>query len=110
MRSIQRQLSLGLIGVLLLVGLVLAQTSLWLFDLGLRAVVGVDGPERTQRIGKLGAAFLDGLRAHPQHLSVGWQRVVFLPLVGHRDLLLIESQTLDDDARVSLTIRGDHRA
>ena len=36
MRSIQRQLSLGLIGVLLLVGLVLAQTSLWLFDLGLR--------------------------------------------------------------------------
>jgi signal transduction histidine kinase len=36
MRSIQRRLSLGLIGVLLLVGLVLAQTSLWLFDLGLR--------------------------------------------------------------------------
>ncbi|MDH4566627.1 sensor histidine kinase [Pseudomonas sp. BN414] len=36
MRSIQRRLSLGLIGVLLVVGLVLAQTSLWLFDLGLR--------------------------------------------------------------------------
>ncbi|MFZ6048874.1 ATP-binding protein [Pseudomonas sp. CR3202] len=36
MRSIQRRLSLGLVGVLLLVGLVLAQTSLWLFDLGLR--------------------------------------------------------------------------
>ncbi|MDH4562864.1 sensor histidine kinase [Pseudomonas sp. BN411] len=36
MRSIQRRLSLGLIGVLLLVGLALAQTSLWLFDLGLR--------------------------------------------------------------------------
>ncbi|GLZ86826.1 two-component sensor [Metapseudomonas resinovorans] len=36
MRSIQRRLSLGLIGVLVVVGLVLAQTSLWLFDLGLR--------------------------------------------------------------------------
>ncbi|MBT8764770.1 ATP-binding protein [Metapseudomonas boanensis] len=36
MSSIQRRLSLGLIGTLLLVGLVLAQTSLWLFDLGLR--------------------------------------------------------------------------
>ncbi|MDH4585324.1 HAMP domain-containing protein [Pseudomonas sp. BN415] len=36
MRSIQRRLSLGLVGVLLVVGLVLAQTSLWLFDLGLR--------------------------------------------------------------------------
>ncbi|WP_271408075.1 sensor histidine kinase [Pseudomonas sp. Q1-7] len=36
MRSIQRRLSLGLVGVLLLVGLALAQTSLWLFDLGLR--------------------------------------------------------------------------
>ncbi len=36
MRSIQRRMSLGLIGVLLVVGLVLAQTSLWLFDLGLR--------------------------------------------------------------------------
>ena len=36
MRSIQRRLSLGLAGALLLVGLVLAQTSLWLFDIGLR--------------------------------------------------------------------------
>jgi signal transduction histidine kinase len=36
MKSIQRRLSLGLISVLLVVGLVLAQTSLWLLDLGLR--------------------------------------------------------------------------
>ena len=34
MRSIQRRL--GLAGVLLVVGLAVAQTSLWLFDLGLR--------------------------------------------------------------------------
>ncbi|HBX54036.1 sensor histidine kinase [Pseudomonas sp. UBA2684] len=36
MRSIQRRLSLGLISVLLVVGLLLAQTSLWLFDHSLR--------------------------------------------------------------------------
>ncbi len=36
MRSIQRRLGLGLGAVLLVVGLVLAQTGLWLFDQGLR--------------------------------------------------------------------------
>ncbi|MGV8526574.1 hypothetical protein ACV348_28365, partial [Pseudomonas aeruginosa] len=36
MRSIQRRLSVGLFAVLLVVGLVLAQTALWLFDPGLR--------------------------------------------------------------------------
>lgn len=36
MKSIQRRLSLGLVSVLLVVGLVLAQTSLWLLDVGLR--------------------------------------------------------------------------
>ena len=36
MRSIQRRLSLGLISVMVIVGLVLAQTSLWLFEVGLQ--------------------------------------------------------------------------
>ncbi|TDV61258.1 sensor histidine kinase [Pseudomonas sp. LP_7_YM] len=36
MRSIQRRLSLGLISVLLIIGLVLAQISLWLFEVGLQ--------------------------------------------------------------------------
>lgn len=36
MKSIQRRLSLGLAGALLVVGLALAQTSLWLFDHSLR--------------------------------------------------------------------------
>jgi hypothetical protein len=35
-RSIQRRLSLGLISVLLIIGLVLAQISLWLFEVGLQ--------------------------------------------------------------------------
>lgn len=37
MRSIQRRLGIGLAATLLLVGLVLAQASLWVFDRGLRA-------------------------------------------------------------------------
>lgn len=41
MKSIQRRLSLGLFGVLLVVGLLLAQTSLWLFELGLRRYLEV---------------------------------------------------------------------
>lgn len=40
MKSIQQRLSIGLAGVLILVGLVLAQTSLWLFDAGLRRNLG----------------------------------------------------------------------
>ena len=36
MRSIQRRLSLGLISVMVVVGVVLAQTSLWLFEAGLQ--------------------------------------------------------------------------
>ncbi|PTQ68415.1 sensor histidine kinase [Pseudomonas sp. GV071] len=36
MKSIQRRLSLGLVSVLLVVGLLLAQSSLWLLDLALR--------------------------------------------------------------------------
>jgi signal transduction histidine kinase len=37
LKSIQRRLSFGLIGVLLVVGLLLAQSSLWLFDRSLRS-------------------------------------------------------------------------
>lgn len=40
MKSIQQRLSIGLASVLILVGLLLAQTSLWLFDAGLRRNLG----------------------------------------------------------------------
>ncbi|MBL3950358.1 ATP-binding protein, partial [Bacteroides thetaiotaomicron] len=36
MKSIQRRLSLGLVSVMVVVGVVLAQTSLWLFEAGLQ--------------------------------------------------------------------------
>ena len=48
MKSIQRSLSLGLISVLLLVGLLLVQGSLWLFESGLRRNLATDLREETE--------------------------------------------------------------
>ncbi|WP_263142728.1 sensor histidine kinase [Pseudomonas sp. RIT-PI-AD] len=48
MRSIQRRLSLGLIGVLMAVGLALAQGSLWLLDSALRSYLQNDLRDRSQ--------------------------------------------------------------
>ena len=48
MKSIQRSLSLGLISVLLLVGLLLVQSSLWLFESGLRRNLATDLREETE--------------------------------------------------------------
>ena len=50
MRSIQRLLSLGLAGVLVVVGLILAQSSLWLFDLSLRNYLREDLKDETQTL------------------------------------------------------------
>ena len=48
MKSIQRSLSLGLISALLLIGLLLVQTSLWLFETGLRRNLADDLREETE--------------------------------------------------------------
>ena len=48
MKSIQRSLSVGLISVLLLVGLLLVQSSLWLFESGLRRNLATDLREETE--------------------------------------------------------------
>ncbi|HBM10346.1 MAG TPA: ATP-binding protein, partial [Pseudomonas sp.] len=48
MKSIQRSLSIGLISVLLLVGLLLVQSSLWLFESGLRRNLATDLREETE--------------------------------------------------------------
>src|SRR3990167_9393812 len=79
MKSIQRRLSLGLFGVLLVVGLLLAQTSLWLFELGLRRYLEVG--LRNEAEGLLvsinrGAA---GPQLDPQRLTPSYSR----PLSGH---------------------------
>lgn len=48
MKSIQRSLSLGLIAVLLIVSLLLLQTSLWLFETGLKRSLETDLREETE--------------------------------------------------------------
>ena len=79
MKSIQHRLSLGLIGVLLVVGLLLAQTSLWLFDLGLRRYFEVGLRNEAESILVSIARGPQGLLLDPQRLAPSYVR----PLSGH---------------------------
>lgn len=74
MRSIQRRLSLGLAGALLLVGLILAQASLWVFDRGLRAYLEEDLKDEAQ--GLLAALVRGpaGLQLDERRLDPSFQR------------------------------------
>ncbi|HEY1029459.1 MAG TPA: ATP-binding protein [Pseudomonas sp.] len=74
MRSIQRQLGLGLAGTLLLVGLILAQASLWVFDRGLRAYLEEDLRDEAQ--GLLAALVRGpaGLQLDERRLDPSFQR------------------------------------
>lgn len=74
MRSIQRRLSLGLAGALLLVGLLLAQASLWVFDRGLRAYLEEDLRDEAQ--GLLAALVRGpaGLQLDERRLDPSFQR------------------------------------
>jgi len=85
LRSIQRRLGLGLGGALLVVGLLLAQTSLWLFESGLRRylednlrddseallaalVRGQNGPQLDES--RVSPAFQQPLSGHYFHINV----------------------------------------
>jgi signal transduction histidine kinase len=74
LRSIQRRLSLGLAGALLLVGLILAQASLWVFDRGLRAYLEEDLRDEAQ--GLLAALVRGpaGLQLDERRLDPSFQR------------------------------------
>ncbi|MFK3795183.1 sensor histidine kinase [Pseudomonas sp. NPDC088444] len=79
MRSIQRRLSLGLISVLLIIGLVLAQISLWLFEVGLQRYLesGLRNDAESLLVAIVrGPA---GLQLDERRLSSGYQR----PYSGH---------------------------
>ncbi len=79
MRSIQRRLSLGLISVMVVVGLVLAQTSLWLFEMGLQRYLedGLRNDSENLLVALVrGPA---GLQLDERHLSPAYQR----PFSGH---------------------------
>ena len=74
MRSIQRRLSLGLISVLLIIGLLLAQSSLWLFDRSLRSYLQTTLQDETQTL--LGAIVRgpNGLQLDERRLSAAFKR------------------------------------
>lgn len=74
MRSIQRRLSLGLVSVLLTIGLLLAQSSLWLFDHSLRDYLQTTLRDETQTL--LGAIVRgpNGLQLDERRLSAAFKR------------------------------------
>jgi signal transduction histidine kinase len=78
-RSIQRRLSLGLISVLLIVGLILAQVSLWLFEVGLQRYLesGLRNDSESLLIAMVKGP--SGLQLDEHRLSPGYQR----PYSGH---------------------------
>ncbi len=79
MRSIQRRLSLGLVSVLLIVGLIVAQTSLWLFELGLQRYLedGLHADSENLLVALVRGP--DGLQLDERRLSAAYQR----PFSGH---------------------------
>ncbi|MCY1288056.1 Adaptive-response sensory-kinase SasA [compost metagenome] len=79
MRSIQRRLSLGLAGILLVVGLALAQTSLWLVDLGLRRYLETSLRDDAESLLAALVRGPQGIQLDEQRLATGYQR----PFSGH---------------------------
>ena len=74
MRSIQRRLSLGLISVLLLVGLALAQTCLWLFDNNLRRYLQSGLEDEAQSLLVALVRGQQGIQLDESRLSAAFQR------------------------------------
>ncbi|WP_339464957.1 sensor histidine kinase [Pseudomonas sp. EA_65y_Pfl2_P74] len=79
MRSIQRRLSLGLISVLVVVGVVLAQTSLWLFEVGLQRYLEAGLRNDSESLLVALVRGPQGLQLDERHLSPAYQR----PFSGH---------------------------
>ena len=79
MRSIQRRLSLGLISVMVIVGLVLAQTSLWLFEMGLQRYLEAGLRNDSENLLVALVRGPQGLQLDERHLSPAYQR----PFSGH---------------------------
>ncbi|MCD9570614.1 MULTISPECIES: sensor histidine kinase [Pseudomonas] len=79
MRSIQRRLSLGLITVMVVVGLVLAQTSLWLFEVGLQRYLEAGLRNDSESLLLALVRGPQGLQLDERRLSPAYQR----PFSGH---------------------------
>ncbi|WP_373388011.1 sensor histidine kinase [Pseudomonas alcaligenes] len=79
MKSIQRRLSLGLASVLIVVGLILAQSSLWLFDHSLRRYLQEDLKDETQTLLVALVRGQSGVQLDERRLDPTFQR----PFSGH---------------------------
>ncbi|MBX8539507.1 ATP-binding protein [Pseudomonas cichorii] len=79
MKSIQRRLSLGLVAVLVIVGLVMAQTSLYLFELGLQRYLEAGLRKESESLLVALVRGPVGIQLDEQRLSAAYQR----PLSGH---------------------------
>jgi len=78
-RSIQRRLSLGLISVMVVVGVVVAQTSLWLFEVGLQRYLEAGLRNDSESLLVALVRGPQGLQLDERHLSPAYQR----PFSGH---------------------------
>ncbi|MGE8360036.1 sensor histidine kinase [Pseudomonas sp.] len=74
MRSIQRRLSLGLVSVLLVIGLLLAQASLWLFDHSLRRYLQAGLKDEAETLLVALVRGPQGMQLDEQRLSAAFQR------------------------------------
>jgi len=79
MKSIQRRLSLGLISVMVIVGVVLAQTSLWLFEMGLQRYLESGLRNDSENLLVALVRGPTGVQLDEQRLSPAYQR----PFSGH---------------------------
>lgn len=79
MKSIQRHLSLGLISVMVVVGVVLAQTSLWLFEAGLQRYLEAGLRNDSENLLVALVRGPNGVQLDEQRLAPAYQR----PFSGH---------------------------
>ncbi|MCF7203964.1 ATP-binding protein [Pseudomonas oligotrophica] len=89
MRSIQRSLSLGLVAILVIVGLVLLQTSLWLFEAGLKRSLETDLREETEGLLLAVVRGSEGMKLDIQRLNPRYHRA----FSGHYFLIQLPGQT-----------------
>ena len=74
MKSIKRSLSLGLVAVVLVLSLLLLQTSLWLFESGLRRSLEVDLRDETEGLLIAVAPGPEGVQLDERRLNPRYQR------------------------------------
>lgn len=74
MKSIQSRLSLGLIGVLIVVGLALAQVSLWLFEVGLQRYLEAGLRKESENLLVALVHGQNGLQLDQQRISSAYNR------------------------------------